>query len=284
MSNRHKIPNVFDTEQLVRLFEEIDQPKVCMASFLAFSLGLRIMEVCMIQIANINFSAKQVKIVDSKYTLRKKTGYGKDRIVEIPDFAIEPMRKWIALIDGGKWMFPSDKSPDKHLRKKSLYEQYVKFLEKAGLRDIVSTSEVEMKIVNPVNGKKIKKVVTKNRYRYYFHTLRHSYATYLRTKGVPIETIQELMGHERIETTLVYAKISNAKRREAIDMAFRGSVRDQIIPRHEVQQAIQPMQDSNPLRMLQVQLVQGKVTEEEYRRKLALLQGTTPIQISQNYG
>lgn len=284
MGNKNKIPNVFDMEQLVRLIDEIDQPKVMIAVFLAFSLGLRIMEVCMIEIANINFTTKQVKILNSKYTLRGKTGYGKDRIVEIPDFAIEPMRKWISLIEGGKWMFPSDKSPDRHLRKKSLYEQYVKFLEKAGLRDVVSTEEVEMKVFDAKTGKKIKKTVTKNRYRYYFHTLRHSYATYLRTKGVPIETIQELMGHERIETTLVYAKISNAKRREAIDMAFRSPVRDQIIPRQEVQQVIQPQQDNNPLRLLQVQLVQGQVTEEEYKRKLALLQGTTPIPISQNYG
>ena len=38
------------------------------------------------------------------------------------------------------------------------------------------------------------------------HTLRHTYGTLRKEAGVSLETLKELMGHERIETTLIYAK------------------------------------------------------------------------------
>ena len=37
------------------------------------------------------------------------------------------------------------------------------------------------------------------------HTLRHSYGTHLKNLGVPLEVIQRLLGHSKIETTLIYA-------------------------------------------------------------------------------
>ena len=45
---------------------------------------------------------------------------------------------------------------------------------------------------------------------YVFHTLRHSYATWLAEAGVPIRSIMALCGHKRIETTLRYAKATDA--------------------------------------------------------------------------
>ena len=45
---------------------------------------------------------------------------------------------------------------------------------------------------------------------YVFHTLRHSYATWLAEAGVPIRDIMALCGHKRIETTLRYAKATDA--------------------------------------------------------------------------
>ena len=45
---------------------------------------------------------------------------------------------------------------------------------------------------------------------YVFHTLRHSYATWLAEAGVPIRTIMSLCGHKNIDTTLRYAKATDA--------------------------------------------------------------------------
>jgi len=51
---------------------------------------------------------------------------------------------------------------------------------------------------------------------YVFHTLRHSYATWLADAGVPIRTIMYLLGHKRIETTLRYAKATDSALVEAV--------------------------------------------------------------------
>ena len=48
----------------------------------------------------------------------------------------------------------------------------------------------------------------------HFHCWRHTCATRLLDQGVPIEQVQDILGHEDIRNTMVYAKITNAKRME----------------------------------------------------------------------
>lgn len=48
-----------------------------------------------------------------------------------------------------------------------------------------------------------------------FHSLRHSYATWLAEQGVPVRTIQRLMGHRCIETTMRYVKATEKSMRDA---------------------------------------------------------------------
>ncbi len=55
----------------------------------------------------------------------------------------------------------------------------------------------------------------------YPHKLRHSYATHLLNNGAPLEAIQTLLGHEKLETTKLYAQLSGPIRREIYQRFFR---------------------------------------------------------------
>jgi len=46
------------------------------------------------------------------------------------------------------------------------------------------------------------------------HQLRHSYATHLLNNGAPLDVIQSLLGHEKSETTKIYAQLSGSLRQE----------------------------------------------------------------------
>jgi len=50
-----------------------------------------------------------------------------------------------------------------------------------------------------------------------YHDIRHTFASHLAMAGVPIRTIQELMGHQTMDMTLKYAHLTEGHRREAMD-------------------------------------------------------------------
>ena len=63
--------------------------------------------------------------------------------------------------------------------------------------------------------KKVNRLIPKDE-SYVFHTLRHSYATWLSEAGVPLRNVMALCGHKRIETTLRYAKATDAALTDAM--------------------------------------------------------------------
>jgi integrase/recombinase XerD len=54
----------------------------------------------------------------------------------------------------------------------------------------------------------------------YPHRLRHSYATHLLNNGAPLEVIQSLLGHTKLETTRLYAQLSGEHRRQLYKKYF----------------------------------------------------------------
>ena len=52
------------------------------------------------------------------------------------------------------------------------------------------------------------------------HQLRHSYATHMINNGAPLEVIQSLVGHEKSETTKIYAQLSGKLRCDFYSKCF----------------------------------------------------------------
>jgi len=221
ISTKQKLPAVFNPDQLVVLFDTIDRPKVGIATALGFYCGLRISEVCKLKVDDVDLVKKRLKVEDSKYTAKdNKSGYGKDRYVPIPDTLISPLKKWIEIIGGGKWLLPSHSSPNSHLSKKTLGLEFRYILNVAKFNQV--GYEITFKS-GPNKGLNIP------RYKYHFHTLRHSYATYLIDKGVDIYTISDLLGHNQVTTTQIYARVSNVLRVKAINEAFNLTMSSRVI-------------------------------------------------------
>ncbi len=148
-----------------------------------YFLGLRNSEAQKMLIEDIDTINRVIKIVQGKR--------GKDRLVPMPPGFSEELKGWIGERQEGP-LFPGrdgkGQLSDRHIRR--IVKQYAV---KAGVR---KSDEVHP------------------------HTLRHSYATHMQDQGVPLTVIQNLLGHERIETTTIYLHLGIGRMKEWVDKVF----------------------------------------------------------------
>lgn len=111
--------------------------------------------------------------------------------------------------------------------------------------------------------------------------MRHAYATYLRDKGLDIYDISALLGHNQVTTTQIYARISDKQLTSAVNKAFNTPLHHQIIPQDTIKRISSPKQNMSPLEYLQMQLLTGEITKDEYREKLQLLQESEKLTVKQ---
>lgn len=263
MGNKNKLPDFLTKEQLVKLFQSMYRPKCSIACFMALMCGLRVREICNLQIADIDLQKRIIKIRDSKGR-RKATGYGKDRFVPIPQIAISPVKKWLDIVQGGKWLIPSAKSPDLPLRTKTLHEWFAEARRLSGL-DIIDYSYKER------GTDKLKSV-----FKYRFHHLRHFYAQRVYDKSRDLYAVSTLLGHNQIDTTKIYAKCSDKQMKETIDFCFEDSIRTKIFEKDPIKAlnyAIPEIakRDRSPFEILDERLAKGEISEGEYKEKIRLL-------------
>lgn len=214
-----KLPVVYSMDQLIKIFDNIYNPKLAVCVWLGFFCGLRIREVCNLKIKDLNLQDKLIIVKDSKSKFRTKEGYGKDRIVTIPEIAISPLKKWLEILQGGEWLIPSMQDTNKPIKTKTIHEQYRQLLKSCDL------NEEEYSTTYRAKNHNVKKEMHKTTYLYKFHTLRHTYATYLLDKGVPLENIQKCLGHNQLDTTLVYARVRDNKTKDFVNEAFNTPLR-----------------------------------------------------------
>jgi integrase/recombinase XerD len=140
---------------------------------LLYGCGLRCMEVRSIRLQDMDFDRKILHIKQSKGR--------KDRMVPLSEHLIRGLKKYLAAEHPKEWLFngsPNGRSGgdfDSRYSQRGVQWAVNRIAKLAGIKKEVSV-----------------------------HTLRHSYACHLLEDGMNIVTLQELLGHANIETTMEY--------------------------------------------------------------------------------
>ncbi|TSA38875.1 MAG: integrase [Porphyromonadaceae bacterium] len=165
-----KLPVVLNQAECKALFNAPELLKHRILLSLMYSAGLRAREASRLKISDIDSGRMMIHIRQSKYN--------KDRYVPLSPLILKGLRKYFYACRPVEYLFNGNE-PGTPL----------------------SVRGMQWALREAVKKCKLQKGIT-------LHTLRHSYATHLLEYGMDIVTIKELLGHERIETTLVYLHVA----------------------------------------------------------------------------
>ena len=163
------LPNVLSQEEVLRIIQLTKNLKHRAIIVLLYSSGLRIGEVTGLLLKNIDILRKQIKVEGGKGR--------KDRFVVLATSYLPLLHNYLTTFKPALYFIegPTGKKYSESSIRKFLF----KSVQKAGIS----------KKVTP-------------------HTLRHSYATHLLENGVGLRHIQELLGHAKPETTMIYTHVA----------------------------------------------------------------------------
>ena len=177
-----KLPEYLTSEEINKLFDirltkPIDYRNKAMLEVL-YATGTRISELINLELNQIDFDECIIRV----------TGKGKkDRIIPIGDTAMDALKNYIL-----NYRIFLVKTNDNN---------YV-FLNKNGSK--ISRQGFFKILKGLAFDAGIKKDISP-------HTIRHSFATNLLNKGADLRIIQELLGHENLQTTEIYSHLTNKK-------------------------------------------------------------------------
>lgn len=171
----HTLPEILSQQQAVHLFESVKNIKHrCMIALL-YGAGLRLNELRLLKVKSIDSSAMQIKVVQGKGC--------KDRFTILPKFILDDLRKYYRQNRPKEFLFEGY-IPDRPMHERAIGHAVTQCMKVAGFSDK----------------------------KFSAHTLRHSFATHLLDNGCDIHTIKELLGHTKLETTMIYLHLQQSKR------------------------------------------------------------------------
>ena len=182
------LPVVLSRAQVQALLAALTEPRFRTALRLMYHCGLRVGETVRLQVADIHGRENPPRL-----HIRNGKG-GKDRYVPLAPPMIAELRHWWRAHQNPKLLFPS---PGRGWADRTLTLSQRLHLSTGPMSESAVQSAYRLaraaSRVNPVSTT---------------HTLRHSYATHLLEEGVSLLQISRYLGHESIETTVIYTHLT----------------------------------------------------------------------------
>ena len=216
---RKHIPQVLTKEEVKKVIENLTGTYQLIV-YLMYGCGLRMSEVLNLRIKDIDFGFDKVYIWDSKSL--------KDRTLPLPQKLKQRLKAQVEYVeqlhtkdvaDGyGSVYLPyalERKYPNAKNETKWQYLFPMRNVAKDPRSGVVRRHHVHEKTL----GRNIKQASLKANIhkRVTSHIFRHSYATHLLQSGVDLRSIQELLGHKSVETTMIYTHVVAQLNRGSIE-------------------------------------------------------------------